>query len=323
MEVGSFATALEGALPGKKVAVFSHPRVDPDGFASAYAMVFVAKKLGAFRVYAYLDDMNSLAKRMNTALNPELPPEDFVPEVAIVTDTCGLKYSHRGREFSGNEVFVIDHHECGKPELATAFVDAKSSSSCELVLDLMDVLGVRPDPVLATALLGGILFDTGVFKYATPHSIKAAAKLIDLGADYGTALSFSKREQSKSLRMARLKAAQRLNIAELGDIILATSTVDIFEGEVAEALLSLGADVAFVAAPRGNGVRVSGRADEKALSYGVNLASFFGESGGGHEGAAGALMSGDAQSVLSKIAHDFLAQYAYISSHRNDLKMSS
>jgi len=323
MDLVSFAKTLKVAVPGKKVAVFSHPRVDPDGYASAYAMTEIAKKLGASEAYAYLDDMNSLAKRMSAFLNPDNPRDDYAADIAIVTDACGLNYAHRGREFSGNEVFIVDHHMCGVPEQGFSFVDTRSASSCELVLDLMNALNIPLSPSLSTALLGGILFDTGVFRYANTNSIKAAAKLIDAGADYELAMSFSKRDQSKSLRMAKLKAAQRLNIAEVGQLILVTSTVDIFEGEAAEALLSLGANVAFVASPRKGAVKISARADEKALSFGVNLAEFFGEKGGGHQGAAGALIDGSAQEVLSKIAHDFFARYSHLSPQGNDLKNSS
>lgn len=296
--VEEFAERFRVGITGKKVGVFSHPRVDPDGYAAALAISELVIRLGATSSYAYLDDMNSLAKRMSRHFPAPLPPEGYSPDVAVVVDACGLKYAHRGKGFLGSTVYVIDHHQCGSVEPAHRYVDLASTSSCELVVKLMEALGVRPHPFLATALLGGLLFDTAIFKYGNSESVKAAADLIHQGADYALAVSFATREQSRSLRMAKLRAAQRVKLSEAGDLVVALSTADVFEGEVAESLLNLGANVALVASPRGSGVRISGRADAEAISSGVNLAELFGENGGGHEGAAGALVQGDPETVL-------------------------
>jgi len=303
-----FSEELKRSVQGRKVAVFSHPRVDPDGFAAALVSSYMLNYLGALASYAYLDDMNSLAKRMNEKYRPPAPPADFFPDIALIVDACGLNYSHRGKEFHGSEAFVIDHHQCGSISSSKSFVDAHASSSCELILKISSYLGFALTPDMATALLAGLLFDTAIFKYASSESVISAAELINIGGDYQTALTFSKRELTKSLRMAKLKAAKSIELLDSGDLVIAFTTTDIFEGEIAEALLNLGADIAFVAAPRGKGVRVSGRADEKAVSSGINLANFFKESGGGHEGAAGAYIEGSIENVMKEIKTRLVAR---------------
>jgi len=83
-------------------------------------------------------------------------------------------------------------------------------------------------------------------------------------------------------------------IERVDDWIIVTSRVSSFGGAAASSLISIGADVAFVAAKKDDLVKVSARARREAQNAGVNLAKIMEEisvkfkgTGGGHEGAAG------------------------------------
>ena len=79
----------------------------------------------------------------------------------------------------------IDHHP-GNDGFATHnLVVPGASSTAELVAQVLLELGVKIDPVIATALYTGVVTDTGRFSYpsATPRTLRLAADLLEAGAD--------------------------------------------------------------------------------------------------------------------------------------------
>ncbi len=297
-----FLKELLRASRGHKVGIFTHARADPDGYGSAYALYSLLLGSGVSLVRAYLDDMNSLSKGMCSYFPMSLPEEDFIPDVAVVVDTCGLKQAHRGDEFSGRDIFVIDHHRCrGSSTTGFGMIVPEASSTSELVLALLASSSFPAPPQVYTALLTGLFFDTGNLKYGGKDSLISACRMLEAGADHGLATSLATREQSLSLRTAKLKAAQRAEIVRIGDLLVAFSVVGSFEAESAQGLVELGADVSFVAANRKGGSRVSGRAGERAIKEGIDLTDLLGNLGGGHKGAAGAFFELDAEGAIAEV----------------------
>ena len=79
---------------------------------------------------------------------------------------------------------AIDHH--GSNDLnAPKLVEADSAACGEIILELLELLGVTLTEKLANALYLAISTDTGCFKYSntTAHTHEAAARLIHAGAD--------------------------------------------------------------------------------------------------------------------------------------------
>lgn len=79
---------------------------------------------------------------------------------------------------------AIDHH--GSNDLnAPKLVEADRAACGEIILELLELLGVTLTEKLANALYLAISTDTGCFKYSntTAHTHEAAAKLIHAGAD--------------------------------------------------------------------------------------------------------------------------------------------
>jgi nanoRNase/pAp phosphatase (c-di-AMP/oligoRNAs hydrolase) len=160
----------------------------------------------------------------------------------------------------------------------------------------------------AFALISGIITDTGNFRHATSDSFKAVAELIELsGIEYSEVMDMlSSVPQDVSMRIAFLKAAQRAVIERVDDWIIVTSRVSSFGGAAASGLISIGADVVFVASKQDDAVKVSARARREAQNGGVNLAKLmedisvkFNGTGGGHEGAAGMDVRGETENVLA------------------------
>lgn len=81
---------------------------------------------------------------------------------------------------------MIDHHRQPDDYARFTFSDITASSTCEMVYDFIDQLGLASaiTPKIATCLYTGIMTDTGSFRFAstTSHTHRVIANLIDKGA---------------------------------------------------------------------------------------------------------------------------------------------
>jgi bifunctional oligoribonuclease and PAP phosphatase NrnA len=95
-----------------------------------------------------------------------------------------LAYSRAGH------LAYIDHHPTG--DLArmtsTSLHKTTTSSTCELVFDLMQEFGLKFTPRISTALLLGIYTDTGAFKHdnCSARTLQVVSELLRRGASLAT-----------------------------------------------------------------------------------------------------------------------------------------
>ncbi len=86
---------------------------------------------------------------------------------------------------------LIDHHPQPETDITFLYHTTQISSTCELVYKFgSEVLGKHSiDSVAATALLTGLVTDTGSFRYNVfPSTFKVAAQLIEEGGDHKTVI---------------------------------------------------------------------------------------------------------------------------------------
>jgi phosphoesterase RecJ-like protein len=81
-------------------------------------------------------------------------------------------------------IINIDHHVTNTHFGAVNWVDTRAASAAEMVLDLVESLGVPLDSDIALCLLNGIVTDTRGFRTpnTTPRTMRAALKLMEAGA---------------------------------------------------------------------------------------------------------------------------------------------
>lgn len=63
------------------------------------------------------------------------------------------------------EYFIIDHHESDEDVILDNHIEESASSTCEILYQLFELLGVPLTLPIATALFTGIVYDTGSFIY--------------------------------------------------------------------------------------------------------------------------------------------------------------
>lgn len=286
------------------ILVVCHKCPDGDAWGSAFALCGALLSLGKRAAVAGASELPALYAYLRP-LAGGLPGE---PGLVVSVDCSTLE---RLLVPQPAVDLSIDHHSAASLYAAETFCRPESASCAELVLGIIDLLGAPVTPAVAAAIYTGLSTDTGCFRFAntTPDTHRAAARMIECGADAG--------ELNRILFDTRTAAQIHLERALLDSLRL-------FEGgQVAVARITL-ADIAacravetdydgLSAVPRSvEGVRfgILLRQIEGGWKGSVRtvhdsaaaVAMAFG--GGGHIRAAGFEAAGDADALTKKIVEE-------------------
>jgi phosphoesterase RecJ-like protein len=308
--------ALIDKLDAKLAVLLCHHNADPDAIGAAFAFKGLLKRLrpNLETEIAAASGISRLSKAMMAALpieladNPRIETADLI--VLLDTNTIQQLDEWSERIKPDSPLVVVDHH-ASHPEterIATLSVtDETASSTCEIVHRLFKEAELNPTADEAKALFLGIAFDTRHFIIATSDTLKVVADLVDAGVNAQETLPILSLPMEHPERIARLKAANRMNLLRIDDWLIAFSRVSAYQASACRALIALGAHVAVVAGQKHNKIQVSFRASrefyaETGVHMGRDLAKplgdFLGGMGGGHSVSAGANGVGDVEACL-------------------------
>jgi len=164
------------------------------------------------------------------------------------------------------------------------------------VFELFKQARIKPGRQEALALFLGMLYDTRHFILATSKTFETVSKLVKAGVDAEKAIPLLAAPIDNSERIARLKAANRLQLVRIGEWLIVISRVSTYQASAARALTMLGAHVAVVGGEKQGQLRISMRASndfcqKTGIHLGKNVAKPLEEHvhgmGGGHDTAAG------------------------------------
>ncbi len=283
------AKTLINMVKDKEATVIVHRHADPDAVASAspFMVMFSAKGYAP-------QGLSAQGKRVAEYLGLEFKEGEPKEELLIIVDTASSSQLP-GISLQNREYLRIDHHVEG--DLRPFMVYPQASSTSEIVALAFRSLGIRLPKEVAEALMAGIIYDSKTFRLAKPTTFTAMEYLSKLG-NVSKAFSIlgEQREEDISVKMAKVKACERLIHRKVKDFIIGVTEIGAHESAVAKALLSIGLDVVFVVREDKDEVRVYARASPRAQKY-LDLAKFLSElaeemggKGGGHKGAAGAVL---------------------------------
>jgi phosphoesterase RecJ-like protein len=308
--------ALIDKLDAKLAVLLCHHNADPDAIGAAFAFKGLLKRLrpNLETEIAAASGISRLSKSMMDVLpielvdNPRIETADLI--VILDTNTIQQLDEWSERIKPDSPLVVVDHH-ASHPETerrATLSVtDEASSSTCEIVHRLFKEAKLNPTADEAKALFLGIAFDTRHFIIATSDTLKVVSDLVDAGVNAQETLPILSLPMEHPERIARLKAANRMNLLRIDDWLIAFSRVSAYQASACRALIALGAHVAVVAGQKQNKIQVSFRASrefyaETGVHMGRDLAKplgdFLGGMGGGHSVSAGANGAGDVEACL-------------------------
>ena len=305
---------LQGA---HRIAVIAHVNPDADAIGSVLGLTGGLKGLSKEVAAVLSDPVPDYARFLPgaDAIGSELSPDSY--DVYLFADSAGIErvgdvYLRDPARFQGATILNLDHHRTNPLFGTVNYVDSSASSTAELSYRLLRALDAPVDSSVATALLFGIVGDTGSFQNGatTPGALETAADLLRLGAD-SQRIAFQLFERKtfgaarlwgRVLSTIELDRSRGIVFACLGQEMLAAegATADETEG-VAEYLRGIEeADVVMLLKEATDGmIRVSMRSrPEVDVSA---IATVLG--GGGHRQAAGCTLNGPfvaARTVLTE-----------------------
>jgi phosphoesterase RecJ-like protein len=185
-------------LQAKKVFIFGHPKCG-DSLGSTLAMALWLESIGKEctpvsaddvpQTLAFLPSSHRILKKLD---NIHLADFDTI----LVLDT---DFPHSGimekleREISSENNFVIniDHHISNSGDGNLNVIDWQASSTAKMIYDFFKVNQIEISRPVATCLLTGIFYDTGIFSNAATDeaSIESAADLLRRGVSLQTIVS--------------------------------------------------------------------------------------------------------------------------------------
>jgi nanoRNase/pAp phosphatase (c-di-AMP/oligoRNAs hydrolase) len=312
----------------RSVLVVGHQNSDPDAVCSAYAFIELAHRLNKRLKINFVspDGISKLSKQILDAVPLEVleEPDMADTDLIVTVDTNTLQQLGGLKQHvleSGRTIVMIDHHAPHPENAKTAMLvlcDEKSTSTCEMILDMYHELRLPLNEAVSQALMIGMLVETGHMTIGTKRTYKSAYALIEAGADPQSALAVTRSSMDESERIARVKSAQRVRLERVGNWLIALSQVGSYHASAARGLIALGAHLAIVAGERNDTLTLSFRstrefAEGTGMHLGTNLATPIGEKmggmGGGHSTAAGASVKGNVNEALKlsfQVVRDFL-----------------
>lgn len=302
----------EIAQGAKTILIAGHLRPDGDCVGAAAAAYLYLKKIypeaqiSAYvekvpEVYRFLDPEHSIFVEKL----PEGPVDLFLSLDSSSKDRLGE--AERLFDTAGRTA-CIDHHVSNLGYARENFVEAGSSSACEVLYGLMEEELI--DTRIAEAIYIGIIMDTGVFRYSntSKKTMEIAGSLMEKGVPFWKYIDecFYQRTYTQTQLLGRtLLTSMRLME---GRVIVATVTrrmlefygaqTEDIEGIIDQLRVTKGVEVALLLQEIDDQqYKVSMRSN--TFVDVSKIAVYFG--GGGHVKAAGCTMRGSLYDVVNNI----------------------
>ncbi len=165
--------------------LLAHGQPDGDTIGSCFALAFALKQFGKKVRVLCCDAIPLKFHFISNSFENDDIKEDSQTIVAL--DVADNKLLGSLNALYGDKVeLCIDHHVSNVHYAKNLLLDSNAGANCEIIFELLKVLGANFERHILDALYTGVTTDTGCFKYSntTSKTHTIAAELIDLGVDY-------------------------------------------------------------------------------------------------------------------------------------------
>lgn len=302
----------------RTMGIAGHVRPDGDCIGSSTAVYqYVKKYFPQIRADLYLEPANPVFSYLSVlkeakSEDPKQEYDLFLTCDVSTFDRIGVAQDSFSR---AAHTVCIDHHVSNPGFADLNYIRGDIGSCCEVIYPLLDPEKI--DREIAISLFTGMVHDTGVFQYrnTTPETLRIAAALMEHDFDFSRIIeeSFYQKTWIQNrvlgivLQNSKMHCEERV-ISGSVDLELmklyGIGTEDL-EGFVQQLRLTKGVEAAIFAYELSRGsfkisLRSNGAVD-------VNrTATAFG--GGGHEKAAGCILTGTAEEVIRLLTEELRKQ---------------
>ncbi len=161
--------------------ILMHKSPDGDTLGCGHALLAALRTLGKT---AKAVCSSPISPRYAYMTDRWFPAPEFEPACYISVDTADRPLL--GPEYAETPIdLCLDHHGSNSHYAKRVLCDPSNASCAELIIQIIDGLGVPVDKYIAECLYTGLTSDTGCFRYAntTANSLRVGARLIEVGID--------------------------------------------------------------------------------------------------------------------------------------------
>lgn len=297
----------------KDIVILTHESPDGDAVGSALAMYLTLKKMNK-TVDAIIPEYSHVFSFLPGAEEIKKEGKSESYDLAIAVDVTGIRRLNGFSKYFENAKtkIQIDHHEVNDMFADYNFVNPTSPACAQILILVIEQLGVEIDKEIGTCLLTGIITDTGGFKYegVSAETFEFASWLLAKGVNVSDIYKRVLQVKSKANFELRKLIMQRMEFLENGKITFTYMNLEDERKTNAmpgdhEGLVEVGRDI--------EGVEVSIFVREVENGYKVSLRSnnyvnvadiAIPFHGGGHIRAAGCTINGSLEQVKVKILNE-------------------
>ncbi len=297
-------------LEAQRILLTTHAGPDGDAIGSMVGLSIALRAMGKTVAMVCSDpvpqDLTFVPLSDQVRALHDLAKLPFAPDLIIVCDAASLArlgavYTESQSCFEASPILNLDHHQTNSRFGRVNLVDSTAAATAEIAHELLERLHVTITQEISTALMTGLVTDTLGFRTAnvTPRTLTLAAHLLEHGAPlneigyrvfhatryeklklWGYGLSNLQRTEDGRIVWAELPRAMRTELgAKESDLVGLASFIEDMEG----------VDVVILA---WDSKKDPTRTRLSLRSRTVNVAAIAQTlGGGGHSGAAGALLA--------------------------------
>ena len=167
------------------VVLTSHIRPDGDAIGSTLGLMHVLRAQGKEVRVLIDDEIPRIFSILPGVDQIECPIESqrYTADLLVV---CDVELGRTGASVSAVDavrLLNIDHHVTNDEKAEHLCLNPKAAATCEIVYDLVRILGVMPMLDAAVCLYTGMATDTGFFRFSntTAHAMRMGARLLEAG----------------------------------------------------------------------------------------------------------------------------------------------
>ena len=301
---------LEEIKKAESIVILTHENPDGDAVGSSIAMYLGLKELGKTpdiiipefpRAFENLPGIENIKKESDI--------ENY--DLAIALDTASIKMLNGYSKYfeDAKTKIVIDHHSSNTMFGDYNYVDQDSPACAQLLLVLFNYFNIEVSKEIGTAILAGIITDTGGFRYdgVTAETFELVAGLCQKGVKVSKVYQKVFASTSKSKFFLHRIALDRLELLDNEKIAFTYITKNDensvgaengdYDGIVEQGRDIDGVEISIFLRETEKGIKASLRSKDYVNVS--ELCRIFG--GGGHIRAAGCTIPGTIEQVKTQI----------------------
>lgn len=280
------------------VLILTHRRPDGDTIGSAAALCLGLRQLGKT---AYVLPNEEAHHLFDPYFEGVLAPAAFQPQAVVTVDLASRSLMPGNAAHLADRIdLCLDHHGSNEGYAAHSCVLPEAAACGEIILAVLQEMGVALNGHMAMLLYMAIATDTGCFVYSntTPQTHRAAALLLEQEFDLAWVNERHFRQKSLIRMQLESRLLQEMDLLEEGTLAFVYVTLALVQelGATEEDLDDISAFIGLLAGVKTavtvrqlgpEECKISVRSDGKTVNASAVCAQF---GGGGHPAAAGCVI---------------------------------